>query len=189
MAGNSDRAHGVAVEAFDGGLSLIDLLDDVLAPALCVVGERWQEGLVRHTQERIATAAAESLLERLTARTARADAPLWLVATVRGDDHRIGVRMTAATLADAGLRVRAAYGLYPADLVAEAPALAGLCLSCSGPWSVVDARASATRVAAAGTPVLLGGRGWGEWEGAAGITRVPSMAALAALAARQTTTA
>ncbi len=71
MAGNAQRASGVAGEAFDAGLTLTDLFDDVLAPALCAVGERWQGGLVRHTQEQFATTAAEALLDRIAPRARR----------------------------------------------------------------------------------------------------------------------
>jgi methylmalonyl-CoA mutase cobalamin-binding subunit len=180
MAGNSHRAQSVASEAFESGLGLLELFDDVLSPALCLVGERWQEGLVRHTQERIATAAAESLLDRLAERQDES-APVWLAATTEGDHHRVGVRMAAATLVSSGLRAHTAFERSVADLVAEAAGASGVCLSCSGPWCVVNAREAAERIAATGTPVLLGGGGWAGWQDPPAITQVGSMGALAAM--------
>ena len=185
MAGNAHRAHDVSREAFDHGLDLVDLFDHILAPSLCVVGERWQEGLVRHTQERFATTAAEALLDRLSPAPAIADGPEWIVATMSGDDHRVGARMASASLGQAGLPVRTLLNQHQAELIAAAEGAAGVCLSCSGPWTAVPARAAATAIAATGTPVFLGGGGWAGWEDPPLIRQVGSMRELAAEAARQ----
>ncbi len=182
MAGNAQRASGVAGEAFDAGLTLTDLFDDVLAPALCAVGERWQAGLVRHTQEKFATTAAEALLDRMAPRSVAGDGPGWIVASLDGEQHRVGVRMAVATLIDAGLDARPLFGTSASDVVAAGQGAAGVCLSCSGPWSVVAARDAADRIAAAGVPVLLGGGGWAGWEQPPLIRLVKSMHELAAMA-------
>ena len=182
MAGNAQRASGVAAEAFDAGLTLTGLFDDVLAPALCMVGERWQAGLVRHTQERFATTAAEALLDRISPRAAGDGGPTWVVASLDGEQHRVGVRMAVATLIDAGTDARPLFGTSADQVVAAARGAAGVCLSCSGPWSVVAARSAADQISATGIPVLLGGGGWAGWEQPPLVRLVGSMAELASMA-------
>ena len=182
MAGNAQRASGVAGEAFDAGLTLTDLFDDVLAPALCAVGERWQAGLVRHTQERFATTAAEALLDRIAPPAPGGEGRGWVVASLDGEQHRVGVRMAVATLTDAGQPARPLFGTSAAEVVAAGRGAAGVCLSCSGPWSVVAARSAADQIAATGVPVLLGGGGWAGWQQPPLVRLVGSMAELASMA-------
>ena len=90
--------------------------------------------------------------------------------------------MAAATLKDTGQDVRVLFESPVADLVAAARDAAGVCLSCSGPWSVAAARSAADQIAATGTPVLLGGGGWAGWEQPPAVRQVGSMADLASLA-------
>jgi B12 binding protein len=182
MAGNAHRASAVAGEGFDAGMSLTELFDDVLSPALCHVGERWQDGLVRHTQERFATVAAEALVERISPAAPAAGAPRWVAASVEGDRHRVGVSMAAATLRATGAEARVLFESTVADLVAAGRGAAGVCLSCSGPWSVMAARQAAEAIAATGTPVVLGGGGWAGWEQPPAIRQVGSMTELASVA-------
>ncbi len=185
-AGNAVRAHAAANDAFDAGLGLLELFDQVLAPAMCRIGERWPEGLVRYTQERFASTAADSLLDRLVPIHGGGPGSGWLVAIIAGDEHCVGARMAAATLAASGLRTRRALTLTATELVHAAADADGVCVSCSNPWTAESARAAATAIAASGAPVLLGGEGWGEWNGPPGTRPIGSMAELAAVASQQT---
>jgi len=90
--------------------------------------------------------------------------------------------MAVATLIDAGMDARPLFGTSADQVVAAAAGADGVCLSCSGAWSVVAARNAADRIAATGTPVLLGGGGWAGWEQPPLVRLVGSMAELASMA-------
>jgi MerR family transcriptional regulator, light-induced transcriptional regulator len=171
------RANDVADEVLRSGGSTRQLIDDVIAPSLRDVGERWADGEMSLIQEHLATAAAEAVIARLRRRviTGRGH---WLVATLVGEQHRVGASMAAATISELGWPVDVCENLT-ADAVAEsARDRPGVCLACAGPWSIREAREAALRVAATGTPVLLGGRGWEGWSQPPRIRLISSMADL-----------
>lgn len=75
-------------------------LDKVIAPFLVRVGAGWEAGEIRPAQEHLASAVAETVLERLTEPSRVKGGPILVVATAQGERHGLGARIvsTAAIL-------------------------------------------------------------------------------------------
>ncbi|MEO5894104.1 MAG: MerR family transcriptional regulator [Vicinamibacterales bacterium] len=88
------------------GLRPIDLLRDVLMPALVRVGDDWCRGRAGIAQEHLMSAAVKHLLGSFLRLPARSDAPARLLfATLSGDRHEIGTLGAAMLAASSGLGV------------------------------------------------------------------------------------
>lgn len=100
-------------------LSLPHLLDGLVLPLLCEVGEGWKEGRLRIGQEHLATVAVRGLLERLrAARKAHAGAPRLLTGTLSGQRHELGAMMAALWAAESGWETIHAGADLPAEELA-----------------------------------------------------------------------
>jgi excisionase family DNA binding protein len=103
-----------------GGCSVVDICDRVVAPGLEFLGREWGKGDVSILQEHLVSAATIHGLERLR-ETLPHQEPLTvtaLCAPMEGDEHEIGVRMTALLLETLGWTVRLAIDSTPATEVA-----------------------------------------------------------------------
>lgn len=100
-------------------LSLPRLLDGLVLPLLCEVGEGWREGRLRIGQEHLASAAVRTLLERLrAARRAEPGAPRLLTGTLSGQRHELGAMMAALWAAESGWETIHAGADLPAEELA-----------------------------------------------------------------------
>jgi MerR family transcriptional regulator, light-induced transcriptional regulator len=115
---NADAPTGWVTEAFAATLKLDGIalervlwsaaltlgaevfLDKVIAPFLVRVGAGWEAGEIRPAQEHLASAVAETVLERLTEPSRVKGGPILVVATAQGERHGLGARIvsTAAIL-------------------------------------------------------------------------------------------
>jgi methanogenic corrinoid protein MtbC1 len=104
---DESRAAAVVGEALAHGLHWKAINRRVMIPALVRVGELWAEGELTVAEEHAATAITTRLHERLTARIPAPVPPVGraVVAGVTGNQHALGVRMVADTLAEVGWEV------------------------------------------------------------------------------------
>ncbi len=87
-------------------LSAPALIDDVLAPMLARIGERWEHGKLSPGHEHLASAVIRRVLESLTnAVMPGPEAPGLVVATPSGQIHEFGALFVAAAAATQGWRV------------------------------------------------------------------------------------
>jgi methanogenic corrinoid protein MtbC1 len=167
LAGDRQEALRLVMkEGISAGIAVPDLVLQVIQPAQYEIGRLWQENRISVAQEHLGTAISQLVLahlyphlprERRRGRTA-------LVATVEGELHDMGARVTADFLEMAGYDVRYLGASVPADhLVAmieqERPHL--LALSTTIPTHLPMVRRTVDRVCEATKgelPILLGGR-------------------------------
>jgi excisionase family DNA binding protein len=117
-----------------GGVTLVEICDRILSPALEALGENWRSGKTTILEEHLASATTIHVLERLGDTVPHLD-PVGLkalTAPVEGETHEIGARMAALVLETLGWEVRLATTSTPTAEIAEyvrreRPAL--LCLS------------------------------------------------------------
>lgn len=86
-------------------MSIPKLLDDLLAPLLVKIGNRWHTGDLRVGQEHMASSIIRTFLDRLReSANMVADGPVILVTTPIGQNHEIGAQMVAVAAANVGWR-------------------------------------------------------------------------------------
>lgn len=108
----TEEVRGLLMGAYLDGASLAWLCDEVVQPALEVVGELWREGPRGILVEHRATESCGRVLAELQVLlpAASAAAPVAVGGAFSGDVYRLPSAMAAAVLADSGYRV---YDLGP----------------------------------------------------------------------------
>jgi methanogenic corrinoid protein MtbC1 len=143
-----------------GGVSPVELCDDLLAPVLRRIGEEWAAGAATVADEHRASAMCERLLARLPTRRTRVRGTA-VVGTRSGEHHALPALMAAIALRWDGWRVHhLAADIPPDDLAAfverERPDLLVLSATMPGAGAATPASRSAQEL---GLPVLIGGPG------------------------------
>jgi DNA-binding transcriptional MerR regulator/methylmalonyl-CoA mutase cobalamin-binding subunit len=101
-------------------------LDAVVAPLLRVMGEEWKAGRLTVAQEHLATAMIQRVLEGMIHFLVPPHgAPNLLVATLSGEQHKMGALLAATAAAAEGWRVTYLGPDLPADEIAAAAVAAG----------------------------------------------------------------
>ena len=108
--GEAESAEEVALEALQAGLDPLEVISQVMIPALTEVGARFQSGEIFLPELLMAGEAAEKVTKHMEAAITaqgRATAPLGVVVigTVQGDIHDIGKNIVATMLRAHGFRV------------------------------------------------------------------------------------
>jgi methylmalonyl-CoA mutase cobalamin-binding subunit len=130
----STRAAALlAIERFDAAglestlraavlcLGIDRLLDEVVAPLLSTIGDRWRDGLISAAHEHLASAVIRrSLAWMIECGTSAASAPAMVVTTPAGQNHEFGALLAAATAANHGWRVVYLGTSLPAGEIAAA---------------------------------------------------------------------
>jgi methanogenic corrinoid protein MtbC1 len=109
LAGNPHDAERIIRDAVDAGLGEALLDDEVIRPALVLVGDLWADGRLSVAEEHLATAICRHVVailrdlfrlqrERTTHRV--------LLAAAEGERHVVGLEMAASILEHAGYDVR-----------------------------------------------------------------------------------
>lgn len=99
--------------------SVPDLLERVIIPLMHHIGQSWQEGELRVSQEHMATAVVRSFLGNLVAGSnMAASGPLLVVTTPRGQNHELGALMAAVVAASDGWQVMYLSPNMPANEIA-----------------------------------------------------------------------
>lgn len=125
----------IAVESFDSGgleaqlrrastmLPSNAFMEEVIAPLLHEVGERWHEGAISPAHEHLATATVRRVLDWVNAGLdvpAEGGSPTIVIATLPGEAHEIGAMLVARVAAECGWRVRYFGAALPAEHLAAA---------------------------------------------------------------------
>lgn len=146
-------------------LDPVEILDDVLAPAMCHVGLLWERDMLTVADEHLATATAHRLLAAVAPMLDRDEPdsrPLALLAAPASERHTTPLLMAEAMLRGAGHRIRnlGAGVPLPALLdMAEKDPPALVCLSSTMPApDELRATTAALREALPDARIVVGGR-------------------------------
>jgi methanogenic corrinoid protein MtbC1 len=116
-------AEGAIRDALDADLSSADVDEEVIAPALWLIGELWERGEISVADEHAATEISLRVLalQREAQRVARArGGHLVMLATPPGERHVVALRMVESLLAAAGYNVLLLGADVPARALASA---------------------------------------------------------------------
>ncbi|MGA4545702.1 cobalamin B12-binding domain-containing protein [Uniformispora flossi] len=161
-------ARGVVFALQDTGVSVEDVLLDVVAPVQRRVGAEWAADRLTVAQEHAATAIHERVIAALAHRSGEpapdGAAGTVAVSCVEGEWHALPARIVAEVLQQRGYRVDFLGAQVPtARLVTHLHQTApvALALSSSLPTRLPDAHKAITAAQAVGVPVLAGGAAFG----------------------------
>ncbi|TWT94057.1 hypothetical protein Pla108_37690 [Botrimarina colliarenosi] len=103
-AGNHEQARRLFIDLYVAGMSVVQLGDQVVAPALHRLGDSWQCGQIEVYQEhRACEILSRALYElRLMLPPPSPSAPIAIGGTPPGDDYRLPTLMVELVLADEG---------------------------------------------------------------------------------------
>jgi MerR family transcriptional regulator, light-induced transcriptional regulator len=170
LAGDPHDAELVVRDAVDGGLGEALLDDEVIRPALALVGDLWADGRLSVAEEHLATAISRHVVailrdlfrlqrERRTHRV--------LLAAAEGEQHVLGLEMAASLIEHGGYDVRQ----FGADLPVEdlglaieihEPAVVGFTTATERTALNLPAAFAAVRERSPHMGILVGGRGVDE---------------------------
>lgn len=175
VSGDSGRLYHLVSGLLDEGVPFDSILFDVLAPVEGEIGSRWQHGDYLVSEEHAATATVETVVALLAGSFDQPETgPRVVVAVAEGDNHSLPGRLVAAHLLYLGYRtVFLGANVLASDLaefLADDPPDA-LVLSAAMTTHLIGARASVRAAHAAGVPVVVGGKAFGEegkWAAAVG---------------------
>ncbi|MFC0081225.1 B12-binding domain-containing protein [Aciditerrimonas ferrireducens] len=166
VAGDEAGAWVVLEALVLAGHDVVDVVTDVLGPAMRAIGERWATGEVSIAEEHLASQVVERLVVRLGTRSRRPGrrSPVVALAAPPGELHRLPLSMAVHVLRAAGFSVLdLGCDLPAADLVATvqdpprplAGVVVGATLPAHRPALAEVVRALKTAVP--GVRVLVGG--------------------------------
>ena len=156
-------------DALDLGVTPIEVLDDVITPAMHEVGRQWENGTIGISEEHLASSVANRLLTRfapLLITTPARSGPRVLLACAQGERHVLGLQMACDVLEGAGYATKHAGADLPAHALltyAERDRPALVALACTGTWAAAaDIRSAIAQLIQAQPQlcVVLGGAGW-----------------------------
>jgi methanogenic corrinoid protein MtbC1 len=163
--GDSATAVQVALELHQAGMSLVDVLEGLVAAAQVEVGSRWAANEWNVAQEHCATSVSEEVVAALAGRIAvtphRGAA---VVGCVDGDWHALPSRVVATALREDGWRVHYLGASVPVGHLSQFLQDTGpdlVAISCSISTNLRRARRMIEAARDAGVPVLAGGPGFG----------------------------
>ncbi|HEX7277997.1 MAG TPA: cobalamin-dependent protein [Solirubrobacterales bacterium] len=170
-AADAAVAFRVASGALEEGMTVPQLYQRVIAPAMYRVGELWEMGALTVADEHLATALTHRVLAALRPRLgAGAERPLpgaarerVMLAAVQGERHALGLRMAADVLEDAGFHTIYLGADVPTDALLQAisslsPDLLGLGVTMRDLAPRLQEVAGAVREAYPQLGLLVGGQ-------------------------------
>ena len=126
-AADTAGAFRIASSALAEGMTVPQLYQRVIAPAMHQVGELWEKGALTVADEHLATALTHRVLAALrpprdaTDRAGgTAEKGRVMLAAVEGEQHALGLRMAADVLEDAGFRTIYLGADVPTDALLQA---------------------------------------------------------------------
>ena len=167
LAGDARAAEAVIREAIEAGLDEAVIDDQVIRPALVLVGDLWAEGRISIAEEHLATAISMRVLtlQREAFRVARQRAShRILLAGAQGERHIVGLEMAGSVILNAGYDVR----LFGADLpvaeiatavVRHRPEVVGFTTATAETAANLPAAFEAVRRVSPEAGIVVGGRG------------------------------
>ena len=165
LAGDIAGAWWLVDSHLGGGLDPPGVLLQLVAPALCSIGEGWANGSVSVAEEHRATAAAQRVIGRLGLQFGRRgkDRGTVALAAPSGDLHTLPVAIAADLLRWKAFDVLELGGNLPAVALGQAVAdeqrlvAVGIVSTTSGLDDEVAASVRAVRTVAPDVPIFLGG--------------------------------
>jgi len=107
-----------AIKAYDGKkletlllkvsskMSQPQLIENLIIPLVYKIGDLWHDGEIRVANEHLASASIRSFISNLLDQNIPSDnAPIFISATPRGQDHELGALIAGVTAASAGFKV------------------------------------------------------------------------------------
>jgi excisionase family DNA binding protein len=164
VAGDETGARRVFERLRLARVPLADQSEELVAPALRRVGEDWEAAALSGGRLRVAAGIAERMLAWAVSclDDPLVGAPLALVVTPNGDDHRLPALMAAAVLRDGGWAVRSVDGVAAGEVLDVARRCGPELAVVSFGWSDVASPAAdlgRELGEALGVAVLVGGPG------------------------------
>lgn len=169
--GEFERLRRIGWGLYLGGHPAREIFDDVLAPAFCAIGGRWQHGEIEVYQERRACEMCMRFLRELLRAIPPPpeEAPYAIGGTLAGDEYTLGAHMAEIVLREAGWRAEC-YGLglpaatWCAAMEKTKPRLVWLSVSWveSVPTFVEEARMLCGCAEQYGVALMVGGRALSE---------------------------
>ena len=161
--GEEIDARTVATKLIDQGLSVAELIDHILAPALRRIGEGWVAGSVSIAEEHRASAIVERILGELSPNPRGRRRGTAVVVAPLGDPHLLPSTMAAVALRSANWRVHHLGGNLPNEEVLAFCAVNPVdvvVISSTSTDSYPEAEALATEISASIAPVVRGRSGY-----------------------------
>lgn len=163
LQGDTDGARSLVRRLVSDGVSVSEVVEEVLAGAQHEIGERWHENRCSVVDEHVATEVVRTTLEvaLATPRQSPAHRGSVAIACAEGDWHGLAARFQAELLREQGWSVRFLGASAPSDQVQSYLARkvpAALVITCSFPLALGGAARLAQSAHAVGVPVLIGGR-------------------------------
>jgi methanogenic corrinoid protein MtbC1 len=170
LAGDAPAAEVVIRDAIDAGLDEPTIDDQVIGPALVLVGDLWADGRITVADEHLATSISIRVmtLQREAFRVARRRATQRvLLAGAQCEQHVVGLHMASSVILHAGYDVRLLGADVPVAAIAAAvarhhPAVVGFSTASSLSSVHVPAAVDEVRRANPDVGIVLGGRGVDE---------------------------
>ena len=160
LLGNEEsEAHKLVRGLVDGGVSVSSVIEEVIAPAMVQVGERWAAGRLAIAEEHQATAIVERVLaDNLPSPRGRRRGTV-VVAALSGDRHGLPTLMATVALREDNWRVRHLGADLPTDELVRLCATQAVdlvVLTVTAAEAADAAQAVARRLEQLGVPVLTG---------------------------------
>ena len=170
IAGDARGAWSVVEAALAAGCDLDDVYLEMLAPAMTMIGNRWERGELDVSVEHRATGIAMRLVGRLGPRFVRRGRPRGtvIVGAPEGERHALPIAMLADLVRQQGWEVSDLGADVPhssfVHAVTTTPDVAAIGISVTSSACLDAARAliSALREATTGVPIVIGGRAVGD---------------------------
>lgn len=162
LIGDESEVRTIARRLVDEGTTIVDLVEQVIAPPLRAIGQAWHDGELTIWVEHRASAIVERALGDLLPNPRGRRRGTVMVAAVAGDLHSLPTTMATAALREANWHVHH----LGADLPGEE--LVSFCTAHDIDVAVIsvtnhdvadDAERAAEEIRAAGIPTLVGGAG------------------------------
>ena len=170
LSGTPRAAEMVIREAIEAGLDEAMIDDEVIRPALQLVGDLWADGHLSVGEEHLATSISMRIIvlqrEAFRASRQRASQRI-LLAGAQGEQHVVGLQMAASLILSAGYDVRLMGADLPVGEIASAmrahdPSVVGFTTASSLTSVRMPAAFEAVRSVSAEVGILVGGRGVDE---------------------------
>ena len=168
LAGRGEEAEKIALDCLVGGMSVTDIYERVISPAMVLIGELWAAGAMTIADEHLSSALNMKVMAAVygmaLAARPRADAGRVLLAGVEGDRHGVGIRMAGDVLELSGFELLYLGENVPIDQIVRSvglnePDLVALAVPTTAAAVTGKAAIAAIRKRFADLPILVGGHG------------------------------
>jgi MerR family transcriptional regulator, light-induced transcriptional regulator len=164
LAGDELEARSALDRLSDGGVPLVELCEELIAPTLARVGDGWHRGKVSIAEEHRATAICERLLARLSSHPRGRPRGTAVVIAAPEDEHGFPSAMAAMALREDRWRVHHLGTQVPQDdllnLAKDVDAdVIVISATTAGPTTSARSNELIERLESAGHQVLMGGPG------------------------------